>query len=108
MFKSSVTRSKPLQALLSASGVLQKQRRTLLIQSVRVTFVRGGCAAPHAYVRAQILQTVFEARACPSDCSSLWMQKGGAFPTELHYPVGFVQKAVHMHAQLLLACSLYG
>ena len=103
MFKSSVTRSTPFQVLLSASGVLQKQRRTLLIQSARVTFIRGGRAAPHAYVRAQILQTVFEARACPSDCSSLWMQKGGAFPTELHYPFGFVQEAVHMHAQLLLA-----
>jgi hypothetical protein len=103
MFKSSVTRSKPSQVLLSASGVIQKQRRTLHIQSARVTFIRGGSTAPHAYVRAQTLQTVFEARACPSDCSSLWMQKGGAFPTELHYPVGFVQEAVHMHAQLLLA-----
>ena len=103
MFKSSVTRSKPFQVLLSASGVLQKQRRTLPIQSARVTCIRGGSAAPHAYVRAQTLQTVFEARACPSGCSSLWMQKGGAFPTELHYPVGFVQKAVDMHAELLRA-----
>ena len=103
MFKSSVTRSKPFQVLLSASGVLQKQRRTLLIQSARVTFIRGGCTAPHAYVRAQTLQTVFEARACPSDCSSLWMQKGGAFPTELRYAAGLVHKTVHMHAQLLLA-----
>ena len=103
MFKSSVTRSKRFQVLLSVSGVLQKQRRTLLIQSERVTFIRGGCAAPHAYVRAHTLQTVFEARACPSDCSSLWMQKGGAFPTELHYPFGFAQESVDMHAQLLLA-----
>ena len=35
------------------------------IQSARVTFIRGGRAAPHAYVRAQTLQTVFEARAAP-------------------------------------------
>lgn len=48
MFKSSSTRSKPFQALLSASGFPQKQRRVLLFVSL---FGSEG----HACVRAQNL-----------------------------------------------------